>query len=231
MGLSSRNCSSTGGVDWPALRSVWTCRPTGRVRASKAIAARCASSRSAASSPSHCASSRVATDVSMFTVLLAVFKTLLHRYSGAEDLVVGAPASGRHHEETAHLLGFFSNTLAMRTDLSGDPPFAELLQRVKVTTLEARIHQELPFEKLVEVLNPRARAESLPAVPSAVRLRRRPGSAAHARGKSARSAPDPGLAVVAVRPFDRRRASWLTAPCTRSSSTRRTCSTPPRSSA
>ncbi|HWJ51151.1 MAG TPA: amino acid adenylation domain-containing protein, partial [Solirubrobacteraceae bacterium] len=92
--------------------------------------------------------------VSTFTVLLAVFKTLMHRYSGAEDLVVGVPASGRHHEETASLLGFFSNTLAMRTDLSGDPPFEELLQRVKTTTLEAQIHQELPFERLVEALNP-----------------------------------------------------------------------------
>jgi amino acid adenylation domain-containing protein len=93
--------------------------------------------------------------VSMFTLLLAVFKTLLHRYSGAEDLVVGVPASGRHHEETASLLGFFSNTLAMRTDLSGDPTFEELLQRVKATTLEAQLHQELPFERLVEALNPR----------------------------------------------------------------------------
>jgi amino acid adenylation domain-containing protein len=92
--------------------------------------------------------------VSMFTLLLAAFKTLLHRYSGAEDLVVGVPASGRHHEETASLLGFFSNTLAMRTDLSGDPTFEELLQRVKATTLEAQVHQELPFERLVEALNP-----------------------------------------------------------------------------
>ncbi len=92
--------------------------------------------------------------VSMFTVLLAAFKALLHRYSGAEDLVVGVPASGRHHEETAHLLGFFSNTLAMRTDLSGDPTFETLLQRVKATILEAQIHQELPFERLVEALNP-----------------------------------------------------------------------------
>jgi amino acid adenylation domain-containing protein len=92
--------------------------------------------------------------VSMFMFLLAAFKVLLHRYTGAEDMVVGAPASGRHYEETADLLGFFSNTLALRTDLSGDPTFAELLQRVKVTTLEAQIYQELPFEKLVEALNP-----------------------------------------------------------------------------
>jgi amino acid adenylation domain-containing protein len=92
--------------------------------------------------------------VSMFMFLLAAFKTLLQRYTGIEDLVVGVPASGRHHEETAPLLGFFSNTLALRSDLSGDPTFAELLQRVKVTTLEAQAYQELPFEKLVEVLNP-----------------------------------------------------------------------------
>jgi amino acid adenylation domain-containing protein len=97
--------------------------------------------------------------VSMFMLLLAAFKTLLHRYTGVEDLVVGAPASGRHHEETASLLGFFSNTLALRTDLSGDPSFAELLARVKAITLEAQIFQELPFEKLVEVLNPE-RAQS-----------------------------------------------------------------------
>jgi amino acid adenylation domain-containing protein len=92
--------------------------------------------------------------VSTFMVLLAAFKTLLNRYTGVEDLVVGAPASGRHHEETTQLLGFFSNTLALRTDLSGDPTFTELLQRVKTTTLEAQIYQELPFEKLVETLNP-----------------------------------------------------------------------------
>jgi amino acid adenylation domain-containing protein len=97
--------------------------------------------------------------VSMFMLLLAAFKTLLNRYTGVEDLVVGAPASGRHHEETAPLMGFFSNTLALRTDLSGDPSFAELLARVKATTLEAQIFQELPFERLVEVLNPE-RAQS-----------------------------------------------------------------------
>jgi len=99
--------------------------------------------------------------VSLFMVLLAGFKVLLHRYTGVEDLVVGAPVSGRHHEEIAPLLGFFSNTLALRTDLSADPSFAELLERVRETMLGALTHQELPFEKLVEVLNPeRARSHS-----------------------------------------------------------------------
>ena len=99
--------------------------------------------------------------VSLFMVLTAAFKTLLHRYSGADDLVIGTPVSGRHHDETAKLLGFFSNTLPLRTDLSGDPTFAELLQRVKATMLGALAYQELPFEKLVEVLNPeRSRSHS-----------------------------------------------------------------------
>ncbi len=99
--------------------------------------------------------------VSLFVVLAAAFKTLLHRYSGATDLVVGTPVSGRHYEETAKLLGFFSNTLALRTDLSGDPTFVELVDRVKTTVRGALAHQELPFEKLVEVLNPeRSRSHS-----------------------------------------------------------------------
>ena len=99
--------------------------------------------------------------VSLFMVLAAAFKTLLHRYSGAVDLVVGTPVSGRHYEETEKLLGFFSNTLALRTDLSGDPTFAELVHRVRATVLGGLAHQELPFEKLVEVINPeRSRSHS-----------------------------------------------------------------------
>ena len=97
----------------------------------------------------------------MFMVLLAAFNTLLHRYTGAQDIVVGTPVSGRQHEEIESLLGFFSNTLALRTDLSGDPTFTELLARVKLSTLGALAHQELPFEKLVEALNPeRTRSHS-----------------------------------------------------------------------
>jgi surfactin family lipopeptide synthetase A len=92
--------------------------------------------------------------VSLFMVLLAGFQALVHRYTGVEDLVLGTPVSGRQHEEIAPLLGFFSNTLALRTDVSGDPTFADLLARVKLDTLKARAHQELPFERLVEALNP-----------------------------------------------------------------------------
>src|ERR1019366_3074294 len=90
----------------------------------------------------------------LFMVLLAAFNTLLHRYTGVEDIVVGTPVSGRRHEEIAKLIGFFSNTLALRTDLTGDPTFTELVARVKATSIQAQIHHELPFERLVEALNP-----------------------------------------------------------------------------
>ena len=92
--------------------------------------------------------------VSFFTVLLAGFYALLHRYTGAEDIVVGTPISGRHHEETQHLIGYFSNTLALRTAVDDELSFAELLSRVRATTVDAFAHQELPFERLVEALNP-----------------------------------------------------------------------------
>ncbi|MCA1682473.1 MAG: amino acid adenylation domain-containing protein [Actinobacteria bacterium] len=97
--------------------------------------------------------------VSVYIVLLAAFEALLHGYTGVEDVVVGTPASGRHHDELAPLLGYFSNTLVLRTDLSGDPTFAELLDRARMTTLEAQAYGELPFERLVEAVNPE-RAQS-----------------------------------------------------------------------
>jgi amino acid adenylation domain-containing protein len=92
--------------------------------------------------------------VSFFTVLLAGFYSLLHRYTGEDDIVVGTPITGRHHEETQRLIGYFSNTLALRVVLEDDMPFAALLARVRKTTLDAFAHQELPFERLVEALNP-----------------------------------------------------------------------------
>src|SRR4026208_1730481 len=86
--------------------------------------------------------------------LLAAFQTLLHRYSGQQDIVVGSPVAGRNYRETEGLIGFFVNTLALRTRLSGAPTFAELLQRVKEVCLGAYAHQDVPFEKLVEELQP-----------------------------------------------------------------------------
>jgi amino acid adenylation domain-containing protein len=94
-------------------------------------------------------------NATLFMTLLAAFKILLARYSGQEDLVVGSPIAGRDKTETENLIGFFVNTLALRTDLSENPSFRCLLNRVKNTTLEAFSHQELPFEKVVAAVHPR----------------------------------------------------------------------------
>ncbi len=89
-----------------------------------------------------------------FMTLLAAFKVLLLRYCGQEDIVVGAPIANRNRAEIEPLIGFFVNMLVMRTDLSGNPTFREALRRIKEVALGAYAHQDLPFEKLVEELQP-----------------------------------------------------------------------------
>ncbi|MBJ6766229.1 non-ribosomal peptide synthetase, partial [Myxococcaceae bacterium JPH2] len=89
-----------------------------------------------------------------FMVLLAAFDALLHRYSGQEDLLVGAPIAGRRHADTENIIGFFANTLVLRARIQRSTTFRELLAQVRDTTLGAYEHQELPFEKLVEELRP-----------------------------------------------------------------------------
>jgi len=92
--------------------------------------------------------------VTAFMALLALFQTLLHRYTGSEDIAVGSPIAGRGVSETENLIGFFVNTLVLRTDLSGDPSFRELLRRVREVCLGAYDNPDLPFERLVEELQP-----------------------------------------------------------------------------
>ncbi|MCP4465441.1 MAG: amino acid adenylation domain-containing protein, partial [Halieaceae bacterium] len=125
---------------------------------------------------------------SLFMVLLAAFKVLLARHTGIEDLVVGTPIAGRRRTELEGLIGFFLNTLALRTDISGNPGFTELLGRVRTTTLDAYEHQELPFEKLLEVLQPVRSTAHTPVVQVMFNLHNEPSS-----GLS--------LAGLAVNPF------------------------------
>lgn len=92
--------------------------------------------------------------VTQFMTLLGALQTLLFRYSGQDDISIGSPIANRTRAETENLIGFFVNTLVFRTDLSGDPTFSELMARVKKMTLQAYAHQDVPFEKLVEKLQP-----------------------------------------------------------------------------
>jgi FkbM family methyltransferase len=90
----------------------------------------------------------------MFMTLLAAFKVLLHHYSGQHDIIVGTPVANRNRAEIEGLIGFFVNILAIRTDLSGNPDFIELLGRVKEVALAAYAQQDVPFERIVEALSP-----------------------------------------------------------------------------
>jgi amino acid adenylation domain-containing protein/thioester reductase-like protein len=90
----------------------------------------------------------------LFMTLLAVYNTLLYRYTGQEDILVGTPIANRDRSEIEGLIGFFVNTLVMRTNLAGNPSFSELLPRIREMALGAYAHQDLPFEMLVDALQP-----------------------------------------------------------------------------
>src|SRR5262249_55215037 len=92
--------------------------------------------------------------VTLFMTMLAAFQTLLYRYTGQDDIAVGTPVANRNRAELEGLIGFFVNSLVLRTDLSGNPRFRELSGRVREVALDAYAPQEFPFEKLVRELKP-----------------------------------------------------------------------------
>ncbi len=100
--------------------------------------------------------------LSLFMTLLAALQTLLSRYTGQDDISVGTFIANRNRAETEGLIGFFINNLVLRTDLSGNPSVRELLERVRQVTLDAYAHQDLPFEKLLEDLQPQRRLNRTP---------------------------------------------------------------------
>ncbi|MEG4496904.1 amino acid adenylation domain-containing protein [Microcoleus sp. F10-C6] len=101
-------------------------------------------------------------EVTLFMTLLAAFQTLLYRYTNQDDIVVGTDVANRNRAETEPLIGFFVNLLVLRTSLSGNPSFRELLRRVRQVALDAYAHQDLPFAKLVEAVRPDRSASTTP---------------------------------------------------------------------
>jgi len=118
----------------------------------------------------------------LFMALLAAFKTLLHRYVGTGDIVVGSPIANRNRSEIEGLIGFFVNTLVLRTDLSDNPTFRELLGRIQEVTLGAYAHQDLPFDLLVEELRPQRELSHTPLFQVTFALQHTPMSAVELSG-------------------------------------------------
>lgn len=120
--------------------------------------------------------------VTLFMTLLGAFYALLYRYTGQEDISVGTFVVNRNRAETEGLIGFFVNNLVLRTDLGGDPCFRELLGRVREVTLGAYAHQELPFEKLLEELQPRRDPSRTPLFQVMLALHNTPSPVVEAAG-------------------------------------------------
>lgn len=124
-------------------------------------------------------------NATLFMTLLAAFKILLHRYTGQDDLIVGAPLANRNRVETENLIGLFINTLPLRTDVSGNPGFRELLARVREVCLEAYAHQDVAFDKLVEELQPERNLSRPPLFQVLFNMFNYPGSRLDLPGLSA----------------------------------------------
>nr|QEO74316.1 AMP-dependent synthetase and ligase [uncultured bacterium] len=146
-------------ADAPPLLSLPTDRPRPPVQTHRGASVPFALSQELTDDLRRLARRRSAT---LFMVLLSGLKALLMRYTGETDIVVGTPIANRNRAETEPLIGFFVNTLALRTDLSGDPTFSELLARVRDVALGAYAHQEVPFERVVEEVRPERSLDHAP---------------------------------------------------------------------
>ncbi|HEY2740313.1 MAG TPA: condensation domain-containing protein, partial [Thermoanaerobaculia bacterium] len=135
----------------------------------------------------------------LFMLLLAAFQALLARHSGQDDLAVGSPVAGRNRMETEELIGFFVNTLVLRGDLSsggtGGPTFRELLGRTRETALAAHLHQDVPFEKLVQELAPERNLAHAPLFQVMLVLQNAPAESLEIPGLRLRPVSTPGTAA------------------------------------
>lgn len=113
-------------------------------------------------------------DTTLFMTLLAIVNVLLFRYTGQEDIIIGSPTANRNRPEVSGLIGFFVNALALRTDLSGDPTFTDLLARTRAVALGAFSNQDAPFDKIVEMLQPERNLGHAPIFQSTVVLQNMP---------------------------------------------------------
>lgn len=133
--------------------------------------------------------------VTLYMVLLAGFQAVLGRWSGQHDVVVGSAIAGRTERRLEDLVGFFANMLAMRTDLSGNPTFLQLLERVRETALDAYAHQDLPFEKLVAELQPERDLSRQPVVQVTFTLQNTPWQELRLPGLTLSTAESPWVSA------------------------------------
>jgi len=135
--------------------------------------------------------------VTLFMLLLAAWQSLLRRYSGQEQVLVGSPVSGRQHGQTEELIGFFVNTILLKADFSEKPVFKQLLRQVRENVLNAYAHQDIPFEQLVDLLQPERDMAHPPLFQAAFILQNRPQTLAETAGL-AFSPVEPDSAVAKV---------------------------------
>ncbi|MFI5179498.1 MAG: amino acid adenylation domain-containing protein, partial [Vicinamibacterales bacterium] len=124
--------------------------------------------------------------------LAAAFTTLLHRHADQDDVVIGTPTAGRNRSEIESLVGFFINTVVLRTDVSGNPTFVELIDRVKRATLDGFTHQDVPFDRLVEELRPERDPSRNPLFQVAFALQNASQDLLQLPGVEVRGEPQPG---------------------------------------